>query len=499
VAYNQKGFSAASKSLLAFTNCLSSLSTKNAFIPYRDSVLTRLLKESLGGSYSTVLLTTISPAEGTLEETVSCLKHPLKAMTVSNTIEVTERKAKVDPQNLADLKNNQKLKQEAKPKDPDQPEVTSNDIQPKPQPQTPEVDLMAILEQNIHTVNEREVKTLEFYLKQKQVMLEKKKWVFSEDYDGSEEDMQEYEVMSARVADLNTIIEECAKMRINIEDEIPKLDLHPLQKIYLQNLLSNAQSRVHGVWIAHDNRQLSSQIRRQVGELQEMKDQISLRDDILIKGKSLLKTNKVQAKISYDMLVRTENVPASLEEVDLDTSNLPKLIQNPTDASSIQYSMAPLKLLPNATTLTQPRKTSTEEKSPGVAKSKAQGGLGLLPEHSYNYLNSYPKLRVESAKLAGHSHSYSVDERELNPSFHSDHSIQVHHSYSQPQKDFPKYASPTKRFNMDYRQSPFLANFSKEKTDKLDRAMVRQYESAILQHHAEQDQALRKASLGPNS
>ena len=498
MAYNQKGFSSASKSLLAFTNCLSSLSTKNAFIPYRDSVLTRLLKESLGGSYSTVLLTTISPAEGTLEETVACLKHPLKAMAVSNNIEVTERKVKADPQSLTDLKN-EKLKQEPAPREDGLPPASPGDESlGKPQPQTPEVDLMALLEEKIHSVSEREVRMLEAYLKQKQSMLEKKKWVFSEDYDGSEEDMQEYEDLNAQVADLNSIVEECAKMRINIEDDLPRLSLHPLQKIYLQNLLANAQSKVHGVWIAHDNRQLSAQIRRQAGELQHMKNQVSLRDDILIQGKSLLKSHKVQAKISYDMLVRTENVPASLDEVDLDSSSLPRLIQNPTDASSIQYSMAPIKANPNPSALTQPRK-NTEEKSPRGAKSRPLGSLGLLPEHSYNYINAYPKLRVESAKLGAHSHSYSVDERELNPSFHSDHNIQVHHSFSKPQKDLAKYSSPPKRFNMDYRQSPFVANFSKEKGDKQDRAMVRKYEAAILQHHSEQEAVLRKASLGPNS
>ena len=51
------------KSLLALGNCIISLAERkknNSFIPYRDSKLTRLLKDSLGGNAKTIMIACIS-------------------------------------------------------------------------------------------------------------------------------------------------------------------------------------------------------------------------------------------------------------------------------------------------------------------------------------------------------------------------------------------------------------------------------------------------------
>ena len=52
------------KSLLSLGNCINSLTEKrkngSTFIPYRDSKLTRLLKDSLGGNTKTVMIACIS-------------------------------------------------------------------------------------------------------------------------------------------------------------------------------------------------------------------------------------------------------------------------------------------------------------------------------------------------------------------------------------------------------------------------------------------------------
>ena len=53
------------RSLLALPNCINALGDKNKkgfFVPYRDSKLTRLLKDSLGGNCKTVMIANISPA-----------------------------------------------------------------------------------------------------------------------------------------------------------------------------------------------------------------------------------------------------------------------------------------------------------------------------------------------------------------------------------------------------------------------------------------------------
>ena len=64
------------RSLLALGNCINALgdkANKGSYVPYRDSKLTRLLKDSLGGNCRTVMIATISPADLTVEDTTNTL------------------------------------------------------------------------------------------------------------------------------------------------------------------------------------------------------------------------------------------------------------------------------------------------------------------------------------------------------------------------------------------------------------------------------------------
>ena len=57
---------------------------KSTHIPYRDSKLTRVLQESLGGNARTALVITCSPAKYNLDETISTLKFGARAKQVKN-------------------------------------------------------------------------------------------------------------------------------------------------------------------------------------------------------------------------------------------------------------------------------------------------------------------------------------------------------------------------------------------------------------------------------
>ena len=66
------------RSLLALANCINALGDKNKkgfFVPYRDSKLTRLLKDSLGGNCKTVMIVNVSPSSAQFEETINTLKY----------------------------------------------------------------------------------------------------------------------------------------------------------------------------------------------------------------------------------------------------------------------------------------------------------------------------------------------------------------------------------------------------------------------------------------
>jgi len=70
-------------SLTALGKCIHALTdNKVTFVPFRDSKLTRLLQDSLGGNCKTSLIVTIGPSLRNLEETISSLNFGQRAMKV---------------------------------------------------------------------------------------------------------------------------------------------------------------------------------------------------------------------------------------------------------------------------------------------------------------------------------------------------------------------------------------------------------------------------------
>nr|XP_034966363.1 kinesin-like protein KIF13B [Zootoca vivipara] len=63
---------------------------KNKFVPYRDSVLTWLLKDSLGGNSKTAMVATVSPAADNYDETLSTLRYADRAKNIVNHAVVNE-------------------------------------------------------------------------------------------------------------------------------------------------------------------------------------------------------------------------------------------------------------------------------------------------------------------------------------------------------------------------------------------------------------------------
>lgn len=75
---------------VSFASGDASASKRNAFIPYRDSVLTWLLKDSLGGNSKTIMIATISPAECNYNDTLSTLRYANRAKNIINKPTINE-------------------------------------------------------------------------------------------------------------------------------------------------------------------------------------------------------------------------------------------------------------------------------------------------------------------------------------------------------------------------------------------------------------------------
>ena len=76
--------------LLALGNVIAALTDEKkisqgkAFIPYRNSKLTRILQDSLGGNSRTTMIACVSPAESNYEETLSSIKYASRARNIKN-------------------------------------------------------------------------------------------------------------------------------------------------------------------------------------------------------------------------------------------------------------------------------------------------------------------------------------------------------------------------------------------------------------------------------
>ncbi|XP_067121658.1 chromosome-associated kinesin KIF4 [Centruroides vittatus] len=72
------------RGLLALGNVISSLCNESSHVPYRDSKLTRLLQDSLGGNSHTIMIACVSPADFNLDETVNTLRYADRARKIKN-------------------------------------------------------------------------------------------------------------------------------------------------------------------------------------------------------------------------------------------------------------------------------------------------------------------------------------------------------------------------------------------------------------------------------
>jgi len=102
-------------SLTVLGNCISVLAdkssgkAKNSIVPYRDSSLTRILQNALGGNSKTIMICAVSPAAINFEESLGTLRYADRAKRIMNKAVVNES---VQDKMIRELKSeNEKLKE----------------------------------------------------------------------------------------------------------------------------------------------------------------------------------------------------------------------------------------------------------------------------------------------------------------------------------------------------------------------------------------------------
>ena len=102
------------RSLLTLGNCINALcdaiskGIKKPYVPYRDSKLTRLLKDSLGGNARTVMIANVSPSINTFDDTYNTLKYANRAKNIKTVVTRNVLNAQYHISNYVNVINNLK-------------------------------------------------------------------------------------------------------------------------------------------------------------------------------------------------------------------------------------------------------------------------------------------------------------------------------------------------------------------------------------------------------
>ena len=71
--------------------CLGEKNKKLSFVPFKDSNLKRMLKNSPGGNWKTVMITTVSPSGSQNVETINTLKNSNRAKNIKMRVEANKK------------------------------------------------------------------------------------------------------------------------------------------------------------------------------------------------------------------------------------------------------------------------------------------------------------------------------------------------------------------------------------------------------------------------
>jgi len=277
------------RSLLALGNCINALCEANEkgtkpHVPFRDSKLTRLLKDSLGGNSRTVMIANISPASSTFEDTYNTLKYANRAKNIKTQVNRNVLNVQYHISNYTNIINN--LKNEIS--------ELRNALAKKENPATnPSSNQKIIVEKCIQEIRsffdeEISLKKRIFEKEENLVFFQKKLVISKSDKSNSQEDPSELENKIAFIKkDIESSeerIAEIQKKRDHMLNSYMKL-FHPEKKdIYSEHLtlfVNSQKSRLEGIENNYKNKNFGMILQHKDNLIKEYEFQINLRDEMI--------------------------------------------------------------------------------------------------------------------------------------------------------------------------------------------------------------------------
>ncbi len=337
------------KSLLALANCINILvdsSTKGtkAFIPWRDSKLTRILKvtfylsmDSLGGNSRIVMIANISPSILNIDETINTLKYAnraknIKIMIKKNVLESEDYHiSKYDDVVTALRSEIEELKLQLSKKNNDQ-FTTKEQNEPADQELLEKTEK---IQKDITNHFQEEIKIRKEIIEIERKIENNKVEAAEKEYDmyKSNND-KEIEACKKKIASLNA---ENDKLQTNVNEmyikqsslinkrtEFQKLITlntkeNPTGSKILMNTYLYFSSLLDNMNLEHRRNVNFNEIRRKDFQINKLADQIRARDDFILQANSEIKKNKIPFKFNNENL-------KSIEEIDLEPLKLPVII-----------------------------------------------------------------------------------------------------------------------------------------------------------------------------
>ena len=305
------------RSLLALGNCINALCEANEkgtkpHVPFRDSKLTRLLKDSLGGNSRTVMIANVSPASSTFEDTYNTLKYANRAKNIKTHINRNVLNVQYHISNYTNIINN--LKNEIN----ELRNALSKKDNPTSNPYSNQKIIVDKCIQEIKTFFDEEI-SLKTKLNEKEENLtynQKKLNNLKSEKLANQEDITEIENKNIYIRkDIEFTeerIAEVQKKREHMLGSYMKL-FHPEKKdIYCEHLslfVKSQKSKLESIDNQYKSKNLVMILQHKDNLIKEYENQINLRDELLkqeeeskiIKEKTGLKS-LIQIKKDYEIL-----------------------------------------------------------------------------------------------------------------------------------------------------------------------------------------------------
>ncbi|KAG8223833.1 hypothetical protein J437_LFUL003722 [Ladona fulva] len=300
-------------SLSALGNVISALSTgKSQHVPYRDSKLTRLLQDSLGGNSITVMVANIGPGSMNHEETLTTLRYANRAKNIKNVPQINEdpkdamlREFQEEICRLRSLllQRQEEVARRQLSANSTQPSTSSTNKKKRKSKQNTEkieAETMENNESSSDNVNEFLISELEFLDKERkkvandsQLISAEKERLLSELEEKSEQLKQERALRESLLTRINSLESQLLRGGKNIIDH------------------TNEQERA----LLQQRQEIAEQKRREVEMLQKLEEKEESTLDLKETFSSLQQENESKTKKLRKMFAKLESIQQEIRDV----------------------------------------------------------------------------------------------------------------------------------------------------------------------------------------